>query len=69
MEKYGVIREYECECGTKIQVPDAAIVPFEKNAESAPGPSGHAHLFKEVKDATGETEGRSVRPDGLVAEG
>ena len=68
MEKYGVIREYECECGTKIQVPDAAIVSFEKNAESLPGPSGHAHLFKEVKDVTGETAGRVLRADGFVGE-
>jgi hypothetical protein len=68
MEKYGVIREYECECGTKIQVPDAAVVSFEKNAETVPGPSGHAHVFKEKKDVTGETEGRVLRPDGLVEE-
>ena len=59
MEKYGVIREYECECGTKIQVPDSATVPLEKSAGSVPGASGHVHEFKEVENV-GETIGRSI---------
>lgn len=67
MEKYGVVREYECECGQTIKVPDNSMSPEILKTGEVREPK-HMHTFKEKADVTGETEGRVLRPDGLVGE-
>jgi hypothetical protein len=60
MEKYGVLREYACECGYCILMRDnetgEAMVK-----QAGVFKEGHAHLLLEVKDGQRDSEGSDVR--------
>jgi hypothetical protein len=59
MEKYGVMHEYRCKCGTCIVVPDNnQIITMKKT--SAMGKSTHVCEFEEVLDDK-QTESGELR--------
>lgn len=61
MEKYGIMREYECRCGMKIVTPNNVHPQELEKQGQLLSVEDHTHVWKESGD--GQEKGRSVRPD------
>ena len=58
MDKYGVLKEYECRCGMKLVIPNSAIPEDIEKLGSVNQLENHVHLWMPImEDTNGRKEG------------